>query len=148
MSINFTFCNCLYEFQSTTEIWRIFLNQRYYKNLNKCIRHCLIYSVQNTCLGGAITICLPIYALMAPGVDVTHLCGFGQLCWLLPIMHHVYSALLWQKEASDKSEISCKRAKCVRHFHWCQWNIMMSYLTYLSAGWVSMHKICPGRRAH
>ena len=28
-----------------------------------------------------------------------------------------YTALLWQKEASDKSEISCKRAKCVRHLH-------------------------------
>ena len=28
-----------------------------------------------------------------------------------------YSALLWQKEASDKSEISCKRAKCVCFFH-------------------------------
>ena len=26
------------------------------------------------------------------------------------------SALLWQKEASDKSDISCKRAKCVCHF--------------------------------
>ena len=26
------------------------------------------------------------------------------------------AALLWQKEASDKSEISCKRAKCVCHF--------------------------------
>ena len=28
-----------------------------------------------------------------------------------------YTALLWQKEASDKSAISCKRAKCVCHFH-------------------------------
>ena len=27
-----------------------------------------------------------------------------------------YTALLWQKEASDKSDISCKRAKCVYHF--------------------------------
>ena len=41
------------------------------------------------------------------------------------------SALLWQKEASDKSYISCKRAKCVCLFHWHQWNIMMSDLTYL-----------------
>ena len=55
--------------------------------------------------------------------------------------------LLWQKEASDKSDSSCKRAKCVCHFHWHQWNIMMSYPTYLSAGWVFMHKIWPGRRA-
>ena len=45
-------------------------------------------------------------------------------------------ALLWQKEASDKSEISCKRAKCVCHFHWCQWKIMMFYITYLLAEWV------------
>ena len=57
-----------------------------------------------------------------------------------------YTALLWQKEASDKSDISCKRAKCVCHFHWRQWNIMMSYLTYLLAGWVFMHKIWPRRR--
>ena len=59
-----------------------------------------------------------------------------------------YTALLWQKEASDKIEISCKRANCVRHFHWRQWNIMMSYLTYLWAGWVFMHKIWHGKRAH
>ena len=33
-------------------------------------------------------------------------------------LHVVNSALqVWQKEASDKSEISCKRAKCVCHFH-------------------------------
>ena len=61
-----------------------------------------------------------------------------------------YAALLWQKEASDKSDISCKLAKCVCHFHWRQWNIMMSYsyIPYLLAGWVFMHKIWPGRRAH
>ena len=29
----------------------------------------------------------------------------------------INTALLWQKEASDKSEISWKRAKCVCHFH-------------------------------
>ena len=28
-----------------------------------------------------------------------------------------YSALIWQKEASDKSDISRKRAKCVCHLH-------------------------------
>ena len=27
------------------------------------------------------------------------------------------TALLWQKEASDKRDISCERAKCVCHFH-------------------------------
>ena len=58
------------------------------------------------------------------------------------------SALIWQKEASDKSDISHKRAKCVCHLHWCQWNIMMSYLTYLLVGWVFQHEIWPGRRAH
>ena len=47
---------------------------------------------------------------------------------------------LWQKEASDKSAISCKRAKCVCHLHWRQWNIMMSYLTYLLVGWVFLHE--------
>ena len=59
-----------------------------------------------------------------------------------------YSALIWQKEASDKSDISRKRAKCVCHLHWRQWNIMMSYLTYLLVGWVFLHEIWPGRRAH
>ena len=58
------------------------------------------------------------------------------------------SALIWQKEASDKSDISRKRAKCVCHLHWRQWNIMMSYLTYLLVGWVFLHEIWPGRRAH
>ena len=58
------------------------------------------------------------------------------------------SALLWQKETSDKSDISCKRAKSVCHFHWRQWNIMMSYLTYPLGGWVFMHWIWAGRRAH
>ena len=59
-----------------------------------------------------------------------------------------HNALIWQKEASDKSEISRKRAKCVCHLHWRQWNIMMSYLTYLLVGWVFLHEIWPGRRAH
>ena len=59
-----------------------------------------------------------------------------------------YAALIWQKEASDKSDISRKWAKCVCHLHWRQWNIMMSYLTYLLVGWVFLHEIWPGRRAH
>ena len=42
---------------------------------------------------------------------------------------NVYAALIWQKEAGDKSDISCKRAKHVYHFHWRQWNSMMSNLT-------------------
>ena len=53
----------------------------------------------------------------------------------------ISSALIWQKEASDKSDISRKRAKCVCHLHWRQWNIMMSYLTYLLVGWVFLHEI-------
>ena len=65
------------------------------------------------------------------------------------ILGGLISTLRGQKEASDKSDIFRKRAKCVCHFHWQQWNIMMSYLTYLLAGWVfiKMHKIWPGRRA-
>ena len=64
-------------------------------------------------------------------------------------MNVTHTALLWQKEASDKRDISCKRAKCICHFHWRQWNIMIFYFTYLLiAGWVFMHKIWPGRRAH
>ena len=53
---------------------------------------------------------------------------FGQIRPL----HH--TALLWQKEASDESDIYCKRAKCVCHFHWSLWNIMMSHITYVLAG--------------
>ena len=52
----------------------------------------------------------------------------------------------WQKEASDKSEISGKTAKCVCHFHCCQWNIMILYLTCLLIGWAFMHKNWP--KAH
>ena len=60
-----------------------------------------------------------------------------------------YTALLWQKEASDKSDISWKRAKCVCHFHWRQWNIHdVLPNIYLLEGWVFMHKIWSGRRAH
>ena len=59
-----------------------------------------------------------------------------------------YSALIWQKEASDKSDISRKRAKCVCHLHWRQWNIRMSYFTYLLVGWVFLHEIWRRRRAH
>ena len=59
-----------------------------------------------------------------------------------------YTALLWQKEASDKSGISRKLAKCICHFHWCQLSIMMFYPTHLLAGWVFIQKIWPGRRAH
>ena len=52
-----------------------------------------------------------------------------------------YTALLWQKEASDESDFSCKRAKCVFQLHWHQCNIMTSRLQYLSAGWVILLKI-------
>ena len=50
------------------------------------------------------------------------------------------TALLWQKEASDKSGISCKWAKCFCHYRWWRWIVMMSYLIYLLAGWVFLHK--------
>ena len=53
------------------------------------------------------------------------------------VIIETHSALIWQKEASDKGDISGKQAKCV-----CQWNIR------ILAGWVFMHKILPGRRAH
>ena len=71
-------------------------------------------------------------------------------CYIRPLYNEVplYSALIWQKEASDKSDISRKRAKCVCHLYWRQWNIRMSYLTYLLVGWVFLHEIWPGRRAH
>jgi len=49
------------------------------------------------------------------------------------------TALLWQKEASDESDISCKRSKCV-HWNYCN---TISWLRYLSAGWVILLKIQP-----
>ena len=47
--------------------------------------------------------------------------------WLCrPTFHmYMYTAQLWQKDTSDKSDISCKRAKCVCHFHWHQWNTIL-----------------------
>ena len=36
--------------------------------------------------------------------------------WIFALKQ-TYSALIWQKEASDKSDISRKRAKCVCHLH-------------------------------
>ena len=49
----------------------------------------------------------------------------------------MYTAVLWQKEATLENNISCKWAKCVCHLHWHQCNIIMiSWLKYLSAGWV------------
>ena len=71
-------------------------------------------------------------------------CNNSRLCSLVVY----YSALIWQKEASGKSDISRTRATCVCHLHWRQWNIRMSYLTYLLVGWVFLHDIWPGRRAH
>ena len=37
--------------------------------------------------------------------------------WRVPPDPRSYTALIWQKEASDKSDISRKRAKCVCHLH-------------------------------
>ena len=49
---------------------------------------------------------------------------------------HYFSAVQWQKEATHENKISRKWAKCVCHVHWHQCNIGMSWLKYLSAGWV------------
>ena len=64
-----------------------------------------------------------------------------QLQTLIVLIIATSAALLWQKEASDKSDISCKRENCVCHFNWRQWGIMMSYLTYHLTGWVLIHTI-------
>ena len=74
--------------------------------------------------------------------------GLSDLPHQILINLRYYTALIWQKEASDKSDISRKRAKCVCHLHWRQWNIRMSYLTYLLVGWVFLHEIWRRRRAH
>ena len=71
--------------------------------------------------------------------------------WLYDLLQTISWFHDWQKEASDKSDISRKTAKCVCHLHWRQWNIMMSYLTYFLVGWVFLCEIklfWPGRRAH
>jgi len=50
------------------------------------------------------------------------------------------AALLWQKEANDESDISCKRAKCDWHLHWHQCNIMTPWLKSLTEGLVLLFK--------
>ena len=70
--------------------------------------------------------------------------------WMTNKVVRSYAALLWQKEAIDKVTFFVKEqnVSVISTDAWRQWNIMMSYLTYLLAGWVFMHKIWPGRRAH
>ena len=41
-----------------------------------------------------------------------------------------------RKQVTKVTFLVLKRAKCVCHLHWRQWNIMMSYQTYLLTGWV------------
>ena len=48
----------------------------------------------------------------------------------------IHSAIQWQKEATLGNYISRKWANCVLHVHWHQCNIIISWLRYLSAGWV------------
>ena len=67
---------------------------------------------------------------------------------IMPTVQMLYCPTLAKGSKWQNLHFLYKRAKCVCHFHWRQWNIMMSYLTYLLAGWVFMHKIWPGRRAH
>ena len=57
----------------------------------------------------------------------------GTICALSTAVSHAALRTL-AKGSKWQSEISCKRAKCVCHFHWHQWNIMKSYLTYLLGG--------------
>ena len=67
---------------------------------------------------------------------------------------NMYSSLLpyfGKRKQVKKSDIPCKRAKCVCHLHWSQWNIMMYYLTYLlirQLRQVFLDEIWPGRRVH
>ena len=66
------------------------------------------------------------------------------ISWLEPVLPYFGK----RKQVTKVTFLVSKRAKCVCHLHWRQWNIMMSYLTYLLAGWVFMHKFWPARRAH
>ena len=63
-------------------------------------------------------------------------------------MRPSYSAVLWQKEASHKKMVGPihKWAKCVCHLHWYHCSIMMSWLKYLSAGWVFQLNTQPGSK--
>ena len=65
-------------------------------------------------------------------------------CWRL--VPSIPTAILWQKEATLEHDISCKWAKCVCHVHWYQCNITMSWLKYLSAGWVFLLQTWNGSR--
>ena len=51
---------------------------------------------------------------------------------------------LWHKEASRESDVSPKLAKCIHYLYWHQYNIMISGLWYLSAGWVFVLETWPG----
>ena len=62
------------------------------------------------------------------------------------IMTGCYTAVLWQKEAALDNDISRKWAKCVCYVHWHQCNIIMSWLKYLSAGWVFLLQTWNGSR--
>ena len=49
-----------------------------------------------------------------------HMCVTSKLMMKLMISYIIpdkHTALIWQKEASDKSDISRKRAKCVCHLY-------------------------------
>ena len=61
-------------------------------------------------------------------------------------IHQYYTALLWQKEATLENQISRKWAKYVCHVHWRQCNIILSWLKYLSAGWVFLLQTQNGSR--
>ena len=52
------------------------------------------------------------------------------------IQGKAHTAILWQKEAILENYISHRWAKCICHLIWHQCNIIMSWLKYLSAGWV------------
>ena len=127
----------------------------------RCIFHSSNAGWQGQCADGpyagwireGCAVCHWVCLWLQLGVQWDVSCQEGVLVYFTDIysitvdykVHLVPTALLGQKEASDKSDISYKRAKCVCHFHWRQWNIMMSYLTHLLAGWVFMHTIWPGR---
>ena len=70
-------------------------------------------------------------------------CGFER--YLLSL-EWACTALLCQKEATLENDISRRWAKCVCHVHWHECNIIMSWLKYLSAGWVFLLKIRTGNR--
>ena len=60
----------------------------------------------------------------------------------LPCLLNIFTILPYFGKRKQVTKVTfLVKEQNVCHFHWHQWNITMSYLTYLLAGWVFMYRI-------